>query len=172
MAVAWGKLPEMTDISDSTWLRLSVKWAAIVLLCALPLIRATWDMLSLGEHLAVAGGVLAWALLMAVIDNRRCHRADGAASRRLVQAALAFGILQGALSIALDRVYFFAFYSPAVVAVSRVVRVSEVLSMVSVPDDVVVPLVLTLACGGQVLICVLIIARLTERWRLWSPVVS
>jgi hypothetical protein len=115
----------------------------------MPVLLAFGDLDSVGESVGVAAGVATW--IVAMIRLHTWRLADGAygETSRLTESAAVFMALQWLAWALAPREALLGFYAPAVVSASLLL-----LKHVEPPDPVT-GYVLTVACGGQVLACVL-----------------
>ncbi len=129
-------------------------WTGVVAACALPVVHTLWRMTHVSEYASIAAGVLAWNVAMVAIAARRRSRNGGGG---LVRAGTIYAMVQGLVALAAPAPAVLVLYLPAVWAAGGLI-----LRNVDAGSEVSA-FVLTLACGAQVLVCLLGIERLIMR---------
>ncbi len=125
------------------------RWMLLVPGCAMPLLVCVWNPLSVPELVGVAAGIATWTAVMIRLHVWRLADGEYGETTRLSDSAALFMVLQWLAGALAPPEVQFVFYSPAVILASRLVLGPLELA------DPLITYVLTLACGGQVLACVL-----------------
>jgi hypothetical protein len=133
------------------------RWMLLVPGCAVPLLASIWEPLSAPQLAGVAGGIATWTALMIGLHVWRFADGEYGATARLTTCAVAFMVMQWLLGVFAPWEAQFAFYSPAVIFASPLTRMELA--------DPLVTYVLTLACGGQALVCILALSWAAARLR-------
>jgi hypothetical protein len=133
------------------------RWMLLVPGCAMPLVLSMWSTLSAPELVGLAAGVATWIVAMIRLRVRRLTDGAHGETSRLIASAAMFLALQWLAWALAPREALLAFYAPAVVPTALLLlRHLD-------PPDLVAAYVLTVACGGQVLACVLALWWATGR---------
>jgi hypothetical protein len=133
------------------------RWMLLVPGCALPVGFAYGDADSVGELAGLAAAVATWIGVMIRLHVWRLTEGDYGGTSRLTESAAVFMALQWLAWALAPREALLAFYAPAVISAALLV-----LKHLELPDAVAV-FVLTVACGGQVLACVLALSWASGR---------
>ena len=121
--------------------------------CALPPLVLTWDKDRRAYYIAELLGVAIWIALMAGLDGWLLKRGRKRASRALTRGALAFGVLQGILSLVSASLLMYL-YLPFIVSLKAGPAFFPTRSRFAMT------LVFTIDCGMSALIVVLLFAAM------------
>jgi hypothetical protein len=157
----------MTDGSGATAVRydersqtratIVTRWLLLVPGCAMPVLFAYGGPDSVGESAGLVAAVATWIVAMIRLHVWRLTNGDYGETSRLTESAAVFMALQWLAWALAPREALLAFYAPAVISAALVV-----LKHLELPDPVAV-YVLTVACGGQVLACLLALSWASGR---------